>query len=77
MKGLGEGAKPDERQLWEAVLSGEWARNAGKRLGIHPKRVQALCEKWSVRRIYSYGVTCDLGWAEPTEIHDAPGPERP
>lgn len=64
MTRLGDGAKPDEVALWESTLAGEWPRSAGQRLGIHPKRVQALCEKWAKRGIYNYGVTCDLGWPE-------------
>jgi hypothetical protein len=56
--------KPDERRLWQAVLTGERPRDAGQRLGMHPKRVVAICEKWTRRRIYDYGVSPDLGWAE-------------
>jgi len=56
------GTKPDELALWEAVISGETPRDAGARLGIHPKRVARLCEKWSRRGDYDYGVSVDLGW---------------
>jgi hypothetical protein len=54
--------KPDERALWEALRAGEQPRTAGPRLGIAPKRVRYLCEKWARRGIYDYGVSCDLGW---------------
>ena len=61
--------KPDEIALWEMVMSGEWARDAGKALGIHPKRVWRLCEKWSDKGIYEYGTSADLGWpAENSDI---------
>lgn len=56
--------KPDEQALWDALAAGEQPRTAGPRLGIPPKRVWYLCEKWSRRRIYGYGVSCDLGWLE-------------
>lgn len=55
-------AKPDERRLWDALVNGEWPRDAGRRLGIPRKRVWYLCEKWARKQIYDYGVTCDLGW---------------
>ena len=57
--------KPDEVALWAAVLAGERPRDAGARLGIHPKRVRGLCEKWASAGIYDYGVSADLGWPEP------------
>lgn len=61
--------KPDENKLWEAVLTGKSPRDAGKKLGIHPKRVDSLCEKWARQGKYDYGVCCDLGW--PVERMDA------
>lgn len=54
--------KSDESKLWEAVVAGERPRDAGQRLGIHPRRVIYLCEKWARRRTYDYGVSPDLGW---------------
>lgn len=54
--------KPDELNLWCAVLAGEKPRYAGQRLGIHYKRVCYLCYKWSAKGLYDYGVSCDLGW---------------
>lgn len=62
MSVLGEGAAQDERDLWAAVTAGETPREAGVRLGVHPRRVVALCRKWYRRRIYDYGVIEDLGW---------------
>jgi hypothetical protein len=55
-------AQDDEKRLWAAVEAGEWPSDAGHRLGIPPKRVQYLCLKWARKRIYDYGVSCDLGW---------------
>lgn len=57
--------KPDELALWEAAVAGEWPRIAGLRLGIHPKRIIYLCEKWARQGRYDFGVSPDLGWTEP------------
>lgn len=57
--------RPDEIALWFLVVNGERPRDAGARLGIHPKRVRGLCEKWASAGIYDYGVCADLGWVEP------------
>lgn len=54
--------KPDEINLWEAVVAGETPRAAGVRLGIDSKRVIGLCEKWARQGNYEYGVSADLGW---------------
>lgn len=54
--------KDDELELWVAVQAGETPRDAGHRLGIHYKRVQYLCQKWTDQRKYDYGVAVDLGW---------------
>lgn len=54
--------KPDETNLWNALLAGEWPRDAGRRLGIHDKRVTYLCLKWTKQGTYDYGVCADLGW---------------
>jgi hypothetical protein len=62
--GPAAGAKPDEHELWAALLAGETPRAAGQRLGIPHRRVVYICEKWSRQRIYNYGVTADLGWPE-------------
>jgi hypothetical protein len=59
---LSEGARQDERDLWDRVIAGQWPREAGIALGIPRKRVEYLCEKWTSKRIYDYGVSCDLGW---------------
>ncbi len=63
-RGPSAGAKPDEHALWRAVVAGQLPRDAGRRLGIHRKRVTYICEKWALRRIYNYGVSADLGWVE-------------
>lgn len=52
----------DEMKLLAAVAAGEWPRDAGYRLGIHHKRVWYLCRKWSKKKWYDWGVSCDLGW---------------
>lgn len=57
------GPKPDEIKLWALVAAGARPRRAGQQLGMHWRRVNALCEKWSRKRIYDYGVAIDLGWA--------------
>jgi hypothetical protein len=58
--------KPDALALFRAIATGETPRDAGERLGIHPKRVAALCEKWTSKGHYEYGVTMDLGWLTAT-----------
>lgn len=60
------GVKEDEKQLWRALLDGVWPRDAGASLGIPPRRVAYLCEKWASKGIYNYGVSADLGWVELT-----------
>ncbi len=64
--------KDDEKRLLKAVLDshggsynlhrGKSPRELGRDLGINPKRVRYLCEKWAGRDIYDYGTSCDLGW---------------
>ena len=61
---LGAGAKPDEVALWDALIAGEWPRDAGRRLGIPEGRVRYLCHKWGDRGIYDWGTTYDLGWPD-------------
>lgn len=54
--------RQDEKDLWSALLNGEKPRDAGIRLGIPPRRVEYLCNKWSVKGVYEWGVVYDLGW---------------
>ncbi len=54
--------KPDARELLTAIASGERPREAGERIGIHPNRVAALCQKWTRRGYYDYGVSLDMGF---------------
>jgi hypothetical protein len=64
--------KPDEAALLDAVKkirhlpveARPSVRELGQQLGIAPKRVCYLCEKWTLQGIYNYGVSCDLGWLE-------------
>jgi hypothetical protein len=60
--GISDAARSDERALWAAVVSGEWPREAGARLGIPHRRVVYLCSKWGRRGIYDWGVCIDIGW---------------
>lgn len=74
-----QAGKPDERALWAAIQHREQGMNvspraAGRRLGIHPRRVEYLCEKWARLGIYDWGVVCDLGW--PTGLHRGRRPRR-
>ncbi|HEY4261838.1 MAG TPA: hypothetical protein VGM98_16830 [Schlesneria sp.] len=62
-----ERMKSDEKQLRYMVIEREHAttptvRELGNRLGIHPKRVVAMCEKWIRQGWYDCGVSADLGW---------------
>jgi hypothetical protein len=54
--------KPDERDLLLAVFRGDFARYAGVALGIPAKRVEYLCQKWTDRGWYDYGIAVDTGW---------------
>lgn len=54
--------KPDERALLLAVAAGDQPRDAGARLGIHHRRVDYLCEKWTGKGLYDWGVSVDTGW---------------
>ena len=58
--------KEDEYQLLLLVAAGLQPRHIRAELGMHPKRLQYLCEsKWTRKRWYDYGVTYDLGWLTP------------
>ena len=58
--------KPDAQALFDRIRQagqgGETPRKIGEDLGIHPKRVARLCEKWERQGLYDWGVTVDLGW---------------
>lgn len=54
--------KPDERALYARVRAGEKPRYAGEALGMPPKRVEYLCDKWGRKGWYDSGVSEDLGW---------------
>ena len=68
--------RDDERMFAIEVLKAsgiapdvrEFPRDIGARLGIHPKRVVYLCEKWADNHWYDYGVSTDLGWLTPEGI---------
>jgi hypothetical protein len=57
--------REDESLLWLSFgLNAEHdtPRSAGRALGIAPRRVEYLCEKWARKGWYDYGVAHDLGW---------------
>lgn len=54
--------RPDEVALWAAVRAGESPREAGERLGIPRRRMEYLCDKWSRKGLYDWGVVIDRGW---------------
>jgi hypothetical protein len=59
--------KPDEKTLWDSFGDGtsyRTPREAAIALGMNHKRWLYLCEKWSDKGIYDYGVSADLGWKE-------------
>lgn len=37
-------------------------RELGEKLGMHHKRVDYICEKWTNKDWYEYGTSVDLGW---------------
>ena len=67
--------KPDELKLFLALADehggpynpsqGKFARDIGKEMGMHPKRINYLCEKWTQKGRYEYGTCVDLGWLTP------------
>lgn len=66
--------RPDERALLTefAARGGKPSlgphvslRATGADLGMHPKRVAYLAQKWSRKGWYDYGVSVDMGWLEP------------
>ena len=67
--------RPDEDKLWAAVLAGERPRDAGRRLGMPPRRVIYLCEKWTTQGRYDYGVSADMGWPSLIERSSLGTPE--
>ena len=57
--------RDDESKLWLSFglnTEHETPRAAGRALGIPPRRVEYLCEKWARKGWYDYGVAADLGW---------------
>ena len=44
---------------------GKSPREIGEELGMHYKRVIAICLKWAGRGDYDYGVASDMGWLTP------------
>lgn len=68
---MSQPVRQDELELWAALVLGEKPRYAGRRLGIPDNRLRYICEKWTLKRWYNYGVVYDLGWIE------GKGPEAP
>lgn len=57
--------KSDERDLWNLFGTGkeyEFPVPAGVELGMHPKRIEYLCGKWSKQGRYDWGVSWAFGW---------------
>ena len=62
--------KPDEAELLRRMKEGmslprgkrPWPRQIAQEIGMHPKRLWSICEKWARKGFYEYGVSCDLGW---------------
>lgn len=66
--------KPDERAFLAAMQSrGNYGGSGGTRHGVHArdliselgipwKRGAYLCQKWTDKGWYDYGVAVDLGW---------------
>ena len=59
-------AKPDERLLLKTLQSRDrpYVREVVAELGINPKRAAYICEKWTTRGWYNYGVNVLAGWLE-------------
>ena len=58
--------KPDEQWLFEQIKNkhdNEFVRDIIARQTVIPvKRCHYILEKWTIKGIYDYGVTLDLGW---------------
>lgn len=63
--------RPDELALWRAIKSGERPRAAAARLGINVNRAAYLCQKWTDRGVYEYGVNVLAGWVDDYSAKDA------
>lgn len=68
--------KPDEKSLRDLVVArglepAPTVRELGARLGMHRKRVNAICEKWIRQGWYECGIAVDMGWvSDPEKITD-------
>jgi len=70
--------KQDEKLLLKALLEipddarypYKFARDLGLELGLHWKRTAYLCEKWTRKGWWEYGVSVDLGWFTPEGRRD-------
>jgi hypothetical protein len=64
----GEEMKEDERRLMDElqkrIAKGEqpYVRAIVRELGIHEKRAAYICEKWTRKHWYEYGVSVLAGW---------------
>jgi hypothetical protein len=60
---LSHGAKEDEQSLWSLFPEPyQYPRGAAEAIGMTPRRLLYLCEKWARQRRYEYGCVADMGW---------------
>lgn len=73
--------KPDEKEFLLALfveaekplMVRKPTREVGAGVGIPPRRVAYICEKWSRKGWYNYGVSVDMGWLEAPGLEAARG----
>jgi len=59
------------RERPKQAADGPFADAVGASLGIHPKRVDYLLQKWTDKGWWNYGVSARSGWLEPAGIEAA------
>jgi hypothetical protein len=62
--------RPDELEFWIWVKAGNYPRKAAELLGMNANRAAYLCQKWTDRHVYDYGVNVLAGWPELEEPRD-------
>lgn len=62
--------RPDELEFWVWVKAGNYPRKAAELLGMNANRAAYLCQKWTDRHVYNYGVNVLAGWPELEEPRD-------
>ena len=70
--------KADEREFMFKVADNQHLtpRAIAAMLNMNPKRSWYLCQKWTDKGWYDYGVSVDTGWLTPQGVEMATGVEK-